>query len=250
MKTEFNATVKIKKSVEYYPLSQHYSAFRLVTDSDIISSDNHQAFNEFSSATEKIGIASVNDIMKFCYGSASSIDDNSDLMFVSDEFLASLQQIGYSRTIDKFDDTLNDIQKNLMSLWSKPGYQLVRMYRSGHMVFDLADRPLPMAIRFDYIDGGITNEDYDLEQVISVLKQNQQVRGASNSAIAASEIPWYNRESNRSKAVEFVFSPTFEQMQQIWQTAQQLNARYPSTEIVSAVKTLDLLKLNICKKQK
>lgn len=249
MKTEFNSTVKIKKSVEYYPLSQHYSAFRLVTDSDIISSDNHQAFAEFSSSTEKIGIASVQDIMEFCYGSTSSIEDNSDLMFVPDEFLVSLQQIGYSRTLDKFDATLNGIQKNLMSLWSKRGYQLVRMYRSGHMVFDLADRLLPMAIRFDYINGGITNEDYDLDQVVSVLKQNQQVRGLSDDVIETSDIPWYNRESHRSKAVEFVFSPTQEQMQQIWQTARQMNARYPSTQIVRAVKKLDLLNLNICKKQ-
>lgn len=50
----------------------------------------------------------------------------------------------------------------------------------------------------DYIRGGIDNQRYDLKKVMKILSSNPWVRD-----VEMIEIPYYNRDENRTHAIEF-----------------------------------------------
>jgi hypothetical protein len=79
-------------------------------------------------------------------------------------------------------------QKNLVFLWSEAN--LFFRFR-GEM-------PITRPYFIHYI-GGVTNSDYDLDKAEKLLKANRWV-----SEVEHHNIPYYNRDEGRSKALHFV----------------------------------------------
>jgi hypothetical protein len=60
-------------------------------------------------------------------------------------------------------------------------------------------QPIPMWRYFDYIFS-FTNEDYDLDKVVKILEKKKWIRN-----IKVIEIPYYNKEDDKTHAVEFEY---------------------------------------------
>lgn len=79
-----------------------------------------------------------------------------------------------------------------------------------HSVVDFRGRPVPMAMHFDYMEGGISNDRFDLEKVAAVLQENPEVEilteGRRNGPISA--IPYYNASDERDTQIQFIWRPT------------------------------------------
>lgn len=244
MKIQFDATVHVKKSLEYHPISSKYAAFKYTIAYDIVDNNGYEStFNELNYTKESTGITSNKEIEEFSRGLCNQITDNFDILLVKQDFIKSLRNIGYIKTMQKFEDVLDETRKNLMTCFDDIEYQQVHNYHRGYMIFDMNDDPIPIAITFDYINGNITNEDYKLFNVLCALVKNDQVKAVDGNLKIAT-IPYYNSTDTRYEAIEFVFMPTKEQMRLIWKTANQLNPKYPSSNLREAVKHLDLLDIN------
>lgn len=94
------------------------------------------------------------------------------------------------------------------------GFESILFFSSyDNVLVDGRGRPLPVAMRFDYMDGGFDNESFDLEKVAEALSANDEIefvldtwQSRNNSPI--SEIPYYNASDERDRQVQFIWRPT------------------------------------------
>jgi hypothetical protein len=82
-----------------------------------------------------------------------------------------------------------------------------------YSLVDVRGRPVPRAMQFDYMAGGIANDRFDLEKVAEVLVEHPEVeilkdRRGSNARISA--IPYYNADDDRDEQVQFIWRPSDE----------------------------------------
>ncbi len=95
------------------------------------------------------------------------------------------------------------------------GFEGILFFASyDYALVDVRGRPLPIAMRFDYMEGGFDNENFDLEKVAEALSSNGEIEftpdrwGRRNSPI--SEIPYYNAHDDRDQQVQFIWRPSEE----------------------------------------
>lgn len=120
--------------------------------------------------------------------------------------------------------------------------QVVRIDYASHMLFDMSGQPLPVAMPFGYIDGRICDGRYDLERLVEHLRADPRVR-FMNEASPLHLVPYYNVSPGCSQHVPFVFSPTAQDMQNLWPVMCQKNRKYPSVARYEAMFELDVLGL-------
>ena len=140
---------------------------------------------------------------------------------------------------------------------------LVRIDYGAHLLFDHADRILPVAILFDYINSGISESEWNLSSVARHLLQRPDVlvlknrarrwtsvpvldeedRRARTAGEAIMRIPSYNSEPGRTNSVEFIWQPTVEDFRRVWNVCNAGKVSYPSTKIHQKVMELDILGL-------
>lgn len=81
-----------------------------------------------------------------------------------------------------------------------------------HGLVDVRGRPIPQAMRFDYMEGGFDEENYDLEALAQALSENPEIEivteGRRNSLVTP--IPYYNAREGREEQVQFLWRPTDE----------------------------------------
>ena len=120
-------------------------------------------------------------------------------------------------------------------------------YFNSRMMFDIDGNVLPVAIHCDYIDAHMSNASYDLEKALEILRKNPDVhfidRRGSFTDPVIEEIPYYNVDDKRTHFLHFIFSPTKEQVNQMWKLQQTLKEKYPSTAKHQAIFELDILGL-------
>lgn len=71
--------------------------------------------------------------------------------------------------------------------------------------------PLPRSIHFDYCNGNLNNEHYDLDEVLKILENRTDVtidNDKYNSPIQ--NIPYYNASDNKNLYISFTWKPTDE----------------------------------------
>lgn len=105
---------------------------------------------------------------------------------------------------------------------------------------------VPTGIRFNYIDGRIRNDAYDLEKAAACLFNNPQVSlgAVASPAEAIMPIPYYNQTSTSQACIKpFVFCPTREQMQELVAKAKSYKSLHFATELRRAMFDLDTLGL-------
>lgn len=71
------------------------------------------------------------------------------------------------------------------------------------MMYGPQGKPIRRAFRFDYINGGVGSNSYDVVKVEEWLKRQTSVRD-----VECIQVPYYSEDSCGSRAVEFTFQPS------------------------------------------
>lgn len=139
--------------------------------------------------------------------------------------------------------------------------RIVRVATDRHMVFDRFGVPLPLVVEFDYINGKIANDRYDLQKTAEHLLSRDDVqvypstgwgdrfdRDAKATTVeeCIAAIPYYNAERGRNRTITFAWYPTRDAYIRMWEACQTVEPRYPSVAMQEAVFNLDLLGLRAC----
>lgn len=116
----------------------------------------------------------------------------------------------------------------------------LRIDRRSDMIFDLNDEPFPIAINFNYIDGNIDSNHYNLVLLKSVLLKRNDISITIDNEL----IPYYNNDDGRTRHSGFTWAPSTEDYRAIWKECIVAGKKeYPSTYLYQAVFNLDLLGL-------
>lgn len=132
---------------------------------------------------------------------------------------------------------------------------LVVVRNSSHQVFGIDDAIKPTAMHADYIKARFSNDCYDVEALALLLLarddvvifadtgRNEGPKIAETVDEAISRIPYYNASDFQSHYVRCLWRPSREQMQAMWERAQEIDTKYPSTKMWEAAFDLDCLGL-------
>ncbi len=78
----------------------------------------------------------------------------------------------------------------------------------NHSFWDVNKEPIPVVQHVDYIDGGISNQHYDLEKLVIYAKQHPNIVKCSNIL----DIPYYNAEKYKNKYLDMYVLPAVEML--------------------------------------
>lgn len=102
--------------------------------------------------------------------------------------------------------------------------KVLNQYSNYHLLFDGEGLPLPQRVGFDYLNGWMNNEHYDLKAVVEVLRKRQDVTiypnggerswGGDDSPIG--EIPYYNSRDGHTHCLKFDWHPGVEDYRKAW----------------------------------
>lgn len=234
-----NLNIDVHQIVETRTVADNISAYKITRSCSTLS-DAPKWFSDVLRERVFNGIAHDNDIQDFVEGNISVLW--TDLELVSPEFLDFAQRFGYSVAMDKDDDHWKKIKQSPID--APDDWVLVRNDRSNHMLFDIDGRPLPIALRYDYMDGMIQDGCYDIERMVEFLRPHRQIYPMrEDDWIEVLNVPYYSVSEGCSKYCRFIFSPTQEQMIAIWEEAKRIGCNYPSTNLREAMFNLDLIGL-------
>jgi hypothetical protein len=156
------------------------------------------------------------------------------MVVVPDDFLAIAQENGYVYATEEFKLGYNTVFDDCKDI---NGKHLITDYRYGHMLFAHDGTVLPTAIKFrDYCFSDGRYAIYDLHKTLSELPKT-----VLPFLTEIMSIPYYNETPDQSIYISATFQPTAEQMITIWEKAQILSEKYPSSHLVEAVIELDIL---------
>ncbi len=118
------------------------------------------------------------------------------------EFCQSLAKMGFRGGEDFYEKMDRYQQENKITIINREDFdpeKLIYFSNEDHLVYSFRrDTPRTRAYYIDYI-GGVDNESYDLELAEDILRKNPWV-----SEIEKVDIPYYNCEKGRNKAIEFI----------------------------------------------
>lgn len=122
-------------------------------------------------------------------------------------------------------------------------------FSSGdYLIVDMSGRPVPVAITFDYLDGGLDEEQYDIDAVAAHLAENPEITflGEGLSRSGVSEVPYYNAYDGRERQVKFIWRPSDESWADLLQKAgfDEKNPKHVSLRQDRIVTELDLFSIS------
>jgi hypothetical protein len=244
-----SSAAQVTQKLERIDLERNLVVFRLTHEVALhdpvpVSLTSRYAANSIE------GFARPSAINAFIAGRVPGIETVKGLVLVRPGFAGLAQKLGY---MPAHEEVQNDGGAFVTRLFDRLRTgessldDIVFDDYGSHMLFDRHRKVLPVALHFSYLQGGTDNSAFDLQQMLKLLVANPQVRCVSESGEAKglriADIPYYNRDPERSKHIAFIFSPTREQMESMWEWAMKSSRKYPSTRLHHAVHALDLLGL-------
>lgn len=196
------------------------------------------------------GVARTKDVDAFNRG-------ESDLVwvkhayFLSERFLDTLNKRGYVAASEPVsgDNWFRSDPYTAIALERLSPSQLAIADFGAHLLFDLAGVPLPTGIVYNYIDGGMHNGSYDLDKALTILSNDPRVTFFSDKARrevgipVIQPIPYYSADDEHNQGLSFVFAPTVEDMQVLWERAKPYGDTHFWSHRHQAVADLDMLGL-------
>jgi hypothetical protein len=194
-------------------------------ETDIYSVDGNKNINIYvSKQNNKIQSYQIH-CNKMPFKSEDQLDKNLSYYYfdkkIFDEFnVKHFTEIKFNEFIIPFDKFKNEKKLDIN--------RILCPYYGGHMVFKIKDLyPIPTVMYFDYC-GGIDNEHYHIDGVLEYLKNNKFVL-----SVEKEEIPYYNREKNRTHGLKMKVLFSDEVFREMWNYCKK--DKYPTVRMKDMV---------------
>lgn len=239
-----NCAATLSKNLTYREVAPGISAFKVVYAINTLAPTPLWAQGLLPEA--KSGLARTETVERFARGESRELEDDIHLCLMSPQALELIRTHGwYALGENEVLQAEHAIVRN-DPLSVPEDWQVAECDYSSNMLFEMDGSPLPVGIRFHYLhsEGCITDGNYDLGKLATLLNQHPQVYRDSLTPgqLKVEPVPRYNsKEGCRQTLSPFFFAPTKEQMCRIWTKAKELDHNHPSTELRAAVLELDLL---------
>lgn len=242
-------SVKVGFDLQYLELSHGQAAYRLERGPLPDQPSLPQLEYKLSRDIEE-GITTVALLDSFLKGKASKLEAQ-QVYAVKPELLDAVRTLGFSEAMEQYGQSLSLTPFSDLSANGVEGFSMIRIDTSSHMVFDLDEVSLPVAMHFDYMNGFMKDGAYNLEKALELLQADPRVRFAADLPKSKGgketpfiqNVPSYNARNGSSQFLSFWFMPTAEDAKRLWEKQLSYKTKYPSTTARQAVFDLDVLGL-------
>lgn len=198
-----------KREIAYLPIIGKYVAFK-----EIVTTEGKSYINQ--GITQK-----------------SVIDEVTSTKVIKHEHNLFMFPKSFAEEINK--KTFPDWEQEFEKLYINKPYDaieqgndvvLLTFKSNDHTIRDLDDNLMPVAMFFDYIQGHITNDRYDLNEVYKILQDRNDIEfilDKKKKEGVIKDIPYYNADLERFACIEFIWHPTTEDFNTI---REQLKKRH------------------------
>jgi len=240
---------KVTRSVEvtadYQPIpsTKHpgFVLYRATYTETVTSVRNGKSSKPVVTERPMTGIAPRGALEKLLSGETTTMprpvvkrdDWSSILSAVKPAFLEVARQIGFYTESGTNPYEGLTFEDPLTAMEAGEEVIFVEWHSAAHQMFDLEGRPLPVCLGFNYIDGGFSEDKYDLLKAASILLKRKDVTlhlaGGERSwqycatkpdltdpKLYIGNIPGYNAERGRSQCLSFRWHPTVEDYRKVF----------------------------------
>lgn len=245
---------QLTRIVSTFPIGPDLAYFKTVHKIEFPRGTPENLKTHFAD-TVTCGFARPADIFAFTDDQAPALTPIQALRVAPKGFREAARELGFMRAFEKFQedfrhpgDRLDDFREGRIDL-----DDILYFAIDSHMLFDRNHQVLPTGLHFDDTNGLIHNGAYHLDKVLAVLAKDPRitpvVSSYDRSRLADKEPVLRIRgiatcNSCSDQTIDFMFSPTADDMRAIWAEAQKFGTNYhPSTKLREAIFNLDLLGL-------
>jgi hypothetical protein len=229
--------VTTNKKVEYVNVSDDVVIYRITAETKTNSSDLGVHVTE--------GITSISNVDQLKKGFAPRYAARLVAAIGTPEFKKHIRQFGWMNDkIYAFIDEVTSSPFAKFELGSVEPSDIIFIEDYSHEMHDFEMKPLPVAIKFDYINGCMDNTRYNLQKAIDILKARGDIRFMCDERwvddpASILNIPGYNCDGKRNRYISFVWMPEVDDYRAMVTKSKEIGGKYPSTNKHQAVFDLD-----------
>lgn len=235
-------TVTTEKVVEYLVVQGDVLVYRITTTTR--SGRRKPAISVSEGITSKAGLVAFQKGAK----DMPSYSKEWGAILATPEFLTLVREYGWGS--DEFYRACEALTKTPYTRFvegSATAQDIVFFEGSSHQLFDVNEQPLPVAMRFSYIDGRFDNATYHLDKALEILRKRDDIRFEAEDRWQKpgeiNRIPSYNADRGRNQCIQFVWMPKVEDYRRMVAKCHEIGGKYPSTNRFQAVFDLDIFGL-------
>jgi len=233
--------VTTTKKVEYANVSDDIVIYRITAETKTNSSDPSVHVTE--------GITSTGNVDQLKKGFAPRYGARLVAAIGTPEFKKHIRQFGWMN--DKIYAFIDEVTSAPFAKFELGGVEpsdIVFIEDYSHEMHDFEMKPLPVAIKFDYMNGCMDNTRYNLQKAIDILKARADIRFAEDShyvgdAASILNIPGYNCDGKRNRYISFVWMPEVEDYRALQKRCKEIGGNYTSGNKFQAAFDLDIFGL-------
>lgn len=225
-------SVAFSEKLEYIAVGGGQCVYRLTVTKKKNSSRAKPVTKEME------GVCSEKSISAYLKGKNDGIANSNNIYVIDSDVMEDIRLNGFQTEGFKIDEIVNRPFSRMQSGSAKKS-DVYRVDWGGHMIFDLEDRPMPIAVRFGYLSGNMDDAHYDMRKAIAILSRRKDVLIDSGKK----DIPYYNSSSRKNCEIVFLWRPSKAQYRKMWEVCLSHGAQYPSTRMHEAIFEADLLGL-------
>lgn len=145
--------------------------------------------------------------------------------------LLSKDEVEQFRNMNFHEIKLLDKKNNMERIKDK-NYDLYEIDYSSHYVYNLKKELIPLYINLDNPLYLINNKEFNLEEILTLIKENKNFKSNLNEEIVISKIPYYNAESNKNKYLNIGYAPTNEDWTILMNLVEKYNLKNKKTNYI------------------
>jgi hypothetical protein len=206
-------------------------AYRVTYTESVTTCRNGRTNVKEGSVWSKGGVCMKGELDKVLAGKTQNLPEHATVMrdgwhsaiqAVKPEYLEVARKVGWY--IDDDTDPYGGLDEKdpITALENGEDVRFIECHGASHQLFDLKGNALPVALNFNYIDGGLSEDRFDLVKAAEILMKRDDVilregggeryfdwRGDANDPERfVGRIPHYNAERGRSRCLAFRWHPT------------------------------------------
>ena len=209
MKLEnFEKIVEAKQEIKYIKFNDVFTIYKITT----ILGDN---------VTNRTGIClntQVDELLKHPETFTSNETKGYYLFTKSTPEIFRTDVHSFHNNFNKYNVNINELFAIIDSLTDFDNFLILKYDTMKEILLEHnSELPLPKSMYFDYINGFLDNEVYDLEKVLSVLKTRDDVQIRTDRMCREiQDVPYYNQnEHGYRKFIDFIWQPKKEDWDKI-----------------------------------